>query len=132
MAALTATSVLPIYQKRYWGTIEGDLLPYGFDLMVFDHGVTAGWFDSAKVFQTVLRVVVDGWIGSKTIAAAVSLDRSVVSAAILIGKLAYAQELDYRDDAGFPQFGNGWLARLDRRVTAAQGMLFNHPPPATS
>ena len=117
MQALDAASVAPIYQALVWNNVAGDALPLGVDLMVFDHAVLGGTATSAKALQQVLRVTVDGDIGPITEAAASG------GGEVLIGKLAWNQELEYRSDADFSLFGNGWLARLDARVAAALAML---------
>ena len=39
---LTAGSVTPIYRKKYWNLVDGDELPKGVDLMMFDISVNSG------------------------------------------------------------------------------------------
>jgi lysozyme family protein len=118
MQALDAASVAPIYQALVWNKVAGDALPRGVDLMVFDHAVLGGTATSAKALQEVLRVAVDGDIGPITKGAA-----KAASGVLLIGKLAWNQEMEYRSDADFSLFGNGWLSRLDARVAAALAMI---------
>ena len=122
LAALTPQSVIPILTKFYWNPVDCDALPLGLDLMVFDHACAAGGSASEKVLQTVLRVDVDGWVGPITLGAVKDATSSPATTHVLIGKLAYAQQIDYEKDAGFGEFGRGWLARLDRRVAAALAM----------
>lgn len=117
MQDLTAASVGGIYQAWYWNTISGDSLPRGVDLMVFDNGVLSGEVVSAQQLQRIVGVDVDGDIGPLTLAAVGKIDP-----VRLIGDLAAAQEARYRSLVGFSRFGNGWLARLNRRTAAALAM----------
>ena len=114
MRSLSAAAVVPLYEAWYWNTIKGDALPIGVDLMVFDHGVMSGEHTSVQQLQQVLRVDQDGWVGEQTIAAA-----SAHPPAVIVGMLAWRQEEYYRSLAAFSINGNGWLARLDRRVAMA-------------
>ena len=118
MQALTATEVGSFYRYRYWNTIDGDNLPPGVDLMVFDNGVLSGPVTSAKQLQELLGVKVDGEIGPITLAAA-----QQSNAYTLITRLRTAQANHYRSLSDFPEFGKGWLSRLDRRADAAMAML---------
>ena len=40
--ALTPAQVAPIYQKKYWNLIGGDVLPSGVDLIAMDYAVNSG------------------------------------------------------------------------------------------
>jgi lysozyme family protein len=122
MEAITAPGTTQFYEAWYWKTISGDALPLGVDLMVFDHGIMSGEATSARALQQVVRSTVDGWVGLNTLAQVAKLDPSV-----LIGMLAWRQEEYYRSLDSFTINGNGWLARLDRRVIAATGMLRKTP-----
>lgn len=118
---LTVEKTRAIYQGFYWNTISGDSLPYGVDLMVFDHGVLAGEGEASRELQQVVGLTgddVDGHIGPITLAAVHSRDP-----VDLVAALHRRQEMYYRMCANFPLFGNGWLARLTRRVEAATLML---------
>ena len=117
MMAITPATAAPLYEAWFWKTVEGDALPAGVDVMVFDHGVLAGESTSARQLQEVVRTQADGWIGPATISCVMARDP-----AALIGMLAYRQEAYYRSLSSFSRFGNGWLARIDRRVAAALAM----------
>lgn len=115
MTAITPATATLFYQARYWQTAGCDELPAGIDLMVFDHAVVCGEHESAMELQRVARAApFDGLIGAIT-----DSDVEKYEPVILIGRMSWAQELYYRSCRTFPIFGNGWLARLDRRVTAA-------------
>lgn len=127
MQAITQDAAAPLYQAWFWQTIDGDALPDGVDLMVFDFGVTSGETTSAKLLQQVVREDQDGWIGPDTLAAVARHDPD-----ILVGMLAWRQEEYYRACVEFPTDGKGWLARLDRRVTAALAMIRATAAPPTA
>lgn len=121
MKALAKAAVTPLYQAWYWNTIDGDALPLGVDLMVFDMGVNCGEEMSAKILQKALGFTdddVDGYIGPETLAAVAKCAPTE-----LVGLLTIAQETYYRSCSEFPVDGNGWLARLERRAAAAKAMI---------
>lgn len=118
MRALTPAAVTGFYRSWYWNTIDGDNLPSGVDLMVFDNGVLSGVETSAKQLQALLGVDVDGEVGPITLAAAQQIDLSA-----LVSRLQAAQDAYYRTLPGFAEFGDGWLSRLERRAAAALAML---------
>ena len=111
-------TVVAIYRERYWDMVDGDGLPLGVDLSVFDAGVNTGTETAAMQLQRILRVTADGDIGPITCAAA-----AVVAPLVLISDLADAQAAYYRSLPEFPESGAGWLARAERRRQAAVAML---------
>jgi lysozyme family protein len=111
-----ATATL-IYDRDYWLPINGDNLPAGVDLVVFDFGVTSGPSTSARVLQTLVGVTADGLIGPGTLAALARHQPSW-----LIAGLHLAHERYYQGLSGSAEFGEGWLARNDRAMAAANGM----------
>lgn len=116
--ALTRSSVAPIYRVFFWLPDGCDKLPIGLDLMTFDQGVLCGQGESAKLLQSVVGVEPDGEVGPITLAAIAKNDT-----AALIQSLASVQADHYRSLAQFDEFGRGWLARLDRRQSAALKMV---------
>ena len=103
-----------IYHKNYWLKMSCDKLPSGVDLMVFDSGINIGPGRAVEQLQDALMVDVDGDIGPQTLAAAAKM-----SAHELIADMALIEQHYYRSLSRFPIFGKGWLARVDRRTTAA-------------
>jgi lysozyme family protein len=94
-----------------------DALPPGVDLSVFDMGVNAGIWRSARQLQQALCFSgeeVDGSIGPETLAAVDRFD-----ARTLVANLADRQTAYYRSLAKFPIFGTGWLGRTKARRDAA-------------
>lgn len=106
---LTLKTASAIYRALYWYPLRGDALPPGVDLSVFDMGVNAGTWRSARLLQRALGFTgeqVDGSIGPETLAAANGLD-----ARTLVNELADRQTAYYRSLANFPIVGTGWLRR---------------------
>jgi lysozyme family protein len=110
-----------IYRALYWNPLRADDLPVGVDLSVFDFGVNAGIWHSARLLQRALGFTgdeVDGSVGPETLAAATKAD-----ARLLVEDLAERQSAYYRGLADFPTFGRGWLTRTEERKTAALAMI---------
>lgn len=117
MRALTHEDVAPLYRKRYWDAIQGDSLPTGLDLCVFDCAVNAGVNRAAKFLQRSLNVAQDGVIGPATLKA-VSEGKVIA----LIADFCAQREMHYRGLPTFGTFGRGWMARLDRVEDEAREM----------
>jgi len=122
--ALTPTEAASIYQALYWTPCQGDRLPAGIDLMVFDHGVNSGPAQAIRTLQGVLGVRRDGLIGPLTLAA---LDKRVAAngAGPLIEALAAARLGFLKGLKTFAVFGRGWTRRVDAVATAARAMAGN-------
>ena len=119
--ALTRVMVQPIYGARYWNPVQGDRLPSGIDLMVFDHGVNCGPPRAAAMLQSLLHVPADGHIGPMTLAALAK-----VSPGPLIPALHAAQRAFYLGLHN-AEFERGWLNRTDARQAAALAIARAHP-----
>ena len=110
-----------IYRARYWNPLRAGDLPVGVDLSVFDFGVNAGIWHSARLLQRALGFTgdeVDGSVGPETLAAAAKVDTR-----LLVDDLAERQSAYYRGLADFPTFGRGWLTRTEERKRAALAMI---------
>jgi lysozyme family protein len=110
-------TVRALYLVDFWNRTRCDALPVGIDLMVFDHAVNAGPDRAGRALQLACghkRAVADGAIGPDTLARVMLADPLS-----LLDALAAMQRTGYRQMAAFGLFGDGWLARLDRRRTAA-------------
>jgi lysozyme family protein len=110
--ALTPVRAQPVYEALYWTPIQGEKLPMGVDLFVFDTAVNMGVGTAAKMLQTALNVTADGVIGPQTLSAP-----AMAYPKALILKLSKAREQRYRSLDDFDVFGDGWLTRL-ANVTA--------------
>jgi lysozyme family protein len=118
---MTQRTARAIYRSLYWNPLRADALPPGVDLSVFDMGVNAGIWASARLLQRALGFTgeaVDGCVGPETLSAAAKYD-----AHTLINDLAERQAAYYRSLFDFGTFGAAWLARTQRRRTAALAMI---------
>lgn len=104
-----------IYRHHYWEPIRGDDLQLAISLMVFDCAVNQGVARSVRFLQQALSVKVDGWMGAKTLAAALKQNpqKTLIE---LASRRAYHYMLqDETDD----DFGLGWARRLFQTYNAA-------------
>src|SRR3954452_2791796 len=119
--AMTERTATAIYRSLYWNPLRADALPAGVDLSVFDMGVNAGIWGSARLLQRALGFTgdqVDGCIGPETLGATAKF-----SAQALVDDLAERQAAFYRSLAEFSIFGEGWLNRCSARKEAALAMI---------
>lgn len=104
---LTAGSVQPIYEERYWKPICGDDLPFGIDLATFDFGVNSGPARAARTLQSVLKVTADGRIGPQTLKAVILADAKQTIQALCARRLSFLSGL-----ATWATFKRGWSRRV--------------------
>ena len=114
--ALTRETAEAIYRANYWDAVNGDGLPPGVDLMVFDFGVNVGAGTSAKRLQALIGVETDGEIGPLTLRAVAMHDVKW-----LITTLGYSQQA-YYTALNQPEFIDGWLNRTRNRTAMARTM----------
>ena len=117
MRNLTPELVAPMYKRKYWDKVSGDLLPAGLDHAVFDFAVNSGPGQASKVLQRVLGLKDDGFIGPQTLTKVVSMDSSKLIADYNAARLAFLQALPTWSD-----FGNGWGTRVATVKTEATKM----------
>jgi lysozyme family protein len=118
---MPCATVRALYLTDFWNRTRCDALPPGVDLMVFDHAVNAGPDRAARALQLACghkRADVDGAVGPDTINR-VTLSDSLT----LLDSLAAMQRTGYRQMAAYGLFGEGWLARIDRRRAAALELM---------
>jgi lysozyme family protein len=123
---IPCATVRALYLTDFWNRTRCDALPSGIDLMVFDHAVNAGPDRAGRALQLACghrRAEVDGAVGPDTLGRVELADRLT-----LVDALAAMQRTGYRQMAAFGLFGEGWLARLDRRrATALTLMAMDEP-----
>ena len=117
MRALTPVIVAPMYKRKYWDKVSGDLLPSGVDHAVFDFAVNSGPGQAAKILQRVLGVKQDGDIGLVTLEKALSIDSSKLIDDYNDARLAFLKSLP-----AWVDFGNGWGNRVAKVTTEAINM----------
>lgn len=114
LASIPDEFVESVYRDAYWRQVNGDNLPAGVDLLVFDMAVNAGPSASAKLLQSAVGETQDGIIGPRTLAA-------TAAASGLVATLAADQMRHYLGLPAFSTFGRGWTNRIfARTVTAAK------------
>lgn len=105
-----------IYRNLYWNKVQGDLLPVGVDLAVFDFAVNSGVSRAAKVLQGLVGVPMDGVIGPQTIKAAQDHQFG------LVDKLCDSRMAFLRSLKTFPTFGRGWTNRVTKVRAISKNM----------
>jgi lysozyme family protein len=116
--ALTPEKVAPIYKLKFWHHVNGDDLPLGVDLAVFDFGVHSGPSRGAIGLQRALGLADDGKIGDVTLAAANAADPGKLVNDICDERLAFLKQLKV-----FQSFKAGLTNRVARCRDAAESML---------
>ena len=104
---ITDAQLQAIYGSGYWQPVQGDELPSGVDLCVFDFGVNAGPGRAAKMLQDVVGAPQDGVIGPQTLLAVEAWARST-----LITNYCTARQAYYETLSGYDEFGVGWSRRV--------------------
>ena len=110
---MPCATVRAMYLTDFWNRLRCDALPPGIDLMVFDHAVNAGTDRAGRALQLAAgyeREDLDGAVGPDTLRHVALADTLT-----LLDALAAMQRASYRQIAAYGLFGEGWLARLDRR-----------------
>mgnify|MGYP003657230111 CR=1 FL=1 len=113
MRALTPADVAPLYKRKYWDRVAGDLLPSGLDYAVFDAAINSGPGRAAKWLQEVAGVPADGSIGKQTLAAIDAFSPLEIIAQYNDKRLQFLEALPT-----FATFGRGW----SNRVSAVQSI----------
>jgi lysozyme family protein len=128
MKVLPLATAEAIYRTKYWNPIQGDLLPLGLDLVVFDYGVNSGPARAAKTLQKLLNVTQDGAIGPETLASAKGIkDMPTFLADYQEERLNFLSGL-----STFEYFGKGWTRRvndIDAAAMALYSQSDEKPPP---
>lgn len=119
MEKLGILVVMSIYHAGYWVPLQGDALPAGLDLMLFDHAVNTGVGAAVRLAQLQFDVDADGVLGPETLGA-LQATRDVPAA--LLGMLRY-QSGAYLAIRDWATYGKGWSRRLVARATAALNLV---------
>ena len=104
--SLTRTEAIAIYEREYWTPISGNELPRGIDFVAFDCAVNQGVGTAIHLMQQAAGVTADGVIGPVTLNALRTYDMTHLIADFTVARLQA-----YREDAGWPTFGDGWTKR---------------------
>ena len=107
MRGLTPDMVAPLYKRKYWDKVAGDLLPKGLDYAVFDAAINSGPGRAAKWLQEVVGVTTDGAIGPKTLDVVSTYPVQFLISQYNDTRLQFLEKLPT-----WPVFGKGWGNRV--------------------
>ena len=107
MRNLTPEDVKPLYKRKYWDMVSGDLLPEGLDYAVFDAAINSGPGRAAKWLQEAVGVTADGSIGPATLRAVAAKDLQTLISQYNDKRLQFLESLPT-----FSTFGRGWSNRV--------------------
>ena len=107
MRGLTPADVAPLYKRKYWDKVSGDLLPSGLDYAVLDAAINSGPGRAAKWLQEVAGVAADGAIGPATLTAVNAKPVQDMFAQYNDKRLQFLESLPT-----WATFGKGWGARV--------------------
>jgi lysozyme family protein len=119
---ITKREMEDIYKTFYWDKVDGDVLPIGLDMVVFDFAVNSGHPRSIKFLQKAINKVegrslkADGLMGPATLDAATSIENlpGVISE-MCDARLGWLHTLKT-----FGVFGKGWSRRV--KAVKARGL----------
>jgi lysozyme family protein len=114
MRNLTPDDVKPLYKRKYWDKVSGDLLPAGLDYAVFDAAINSGPGRAAKWLQEIVGVTADGSIGPGTLKAVEAFNALDLIAKYNEKRLQFLESLPT-----FSTFGRGWSNRVSAVQTIA-------------
>lgn len=119
MKDLPESAASSIYQSAYWQPVQGDSLPAGIDLLLFDDAVNKGVSAAVQTIQGCVGTAKDGILGPMTLEAI----QSSTDLPALAVSLSSAQGLTYLRGSNWQTFGLGWSRRWAARVNAACQLL---------
>jgi len=108
---IQAHEVRAIYLNDYWFKAACPSLPPSLALFHFDTAVNMGKVTAIRMLQTALGCPIDGEFGPVTQAAVTSANPRAA-----LKTYADLRRARYRTLNGFPRFGRGWLARVDKTL----------------
>ena len=118
MRNLTPADVAPLYKRKYWDAVSGDLLPEGLDYAVFDAAINSGPGRAAKWLQEVVGVTADGSIGPATLKAIEAFNALELIAHYNDKRLQFLEALPT-----FATFGKGWSSRVSSVQSIASSQV---------
>lgn len=106
-----------VLRLMFWRVVQGDKLPPGVDLVVFDMSMVSGPGRAARILQKVVGAAIDGDIGPHTLAAV-----STMWPMDVITEMTTADEAFFGTLHAFTYFGRGWIRRAEDAQTLALQM----------
>ena len=113
IANLTGEQAITLYRRDYWDACKCSLLPWPWQLYVFDGAVNQGVKTAIRIMQRVLGVKDDGVVGPVTLAAVERADKDRAL------RYMVARLMRYERLSGWDHYGAGWAYRLFRVVSEA-------------
>lgn len=105
---LTVEAAAEIYREDYWKPINGDALPSGVDLVVFDSAVNSGVDRATRWLQQAVGAKVDGDIGPETMAAVAKFKPTEIINRVLDLRMSFL-----RNAKTWARHGVGWTNRVN-------------------
>jgi len=104
---LSVDEAKDIYKRLYWDSVQGDKLPHGLNLLVFDSAVQHGTNMAIRLLQRILKVKEDGALGPVTLEALQGIPTQE-----LISQYTLARHKFYTGNPNWDYFSKGWAKRL--------------------
>ena len=115
LGAASRVELATITRANYWNAVQGDHLPVGVDLLVYDFGFGSGPGRAVELLQQLVGSLQDGQLGPKTLAAVLAFDRKT-----LIRDYGMMCDSFYRSLDDYSLFGHGWSRRNSERLAIAE------------
>lgn len=121
--ALSLGETAGIYRRLYWAAVQGDDLPGGVDLAVFDLAVNSGPRRAALILQKAVAATEDGAIGPLTLAACRMSPAEAIVEKVSDLRLGFLARLPT-----WATFGRGWRRRVEDVRFQARALARAVPP----
>lgn len=130
----TEKEVSAIYKQQYWDAVQGDELPGGVDLVLYDGAVNSGPKQSIKWLQAALNakrkggvsLAVDGVLGNVTLDSVEdNPDHDLLIGEIAARRMGFLKRLKT-----WKHFGKGWSPRVSNVMKAGQALATGSVGPA--
>lgn len=119
---LTQADAARIYAADYWCPVQGDALPAGVDLAVFDFGVNSGLSRAVKALQSSVGAKVDGQLGPLTALAVQRATATKAATIAIVGAICDRRLAFLRGLKTWGTFGAGWAKRVGDVRARGQAM----------
>lgn len=104
---ITDAEVEKFYRGQFWDRVQGDDLPAGADLAIFDYAVNSGVSRASKHSQEITGAAVDGIIGRITLEYIKAMHPRDFIKKLCHRRMGFLRSLNI-----FSTFGKGWSRRV--------------------
>jgi lysozyme family protein len=122
LAEATIPQLATILRVLTWNPIQGDELPDGVDLVMFDIAMMSGVGRAAMILQRCVGTKPDGHIGPITLNAAIMMEPHGLISALTTEDKSFMASLH-----AATYFGRGWASRANACQTEALNCIMNVP-----